>query len=142
MMKSKKNILLSLFILLILFLCIGALFFLHTQNRSGETALIYQEGNLIRRVSLTDVKEPYQFQIDSKDGGYNLVRVENGAIGIIDADCPDKICEQRGMVSDTGYPITACRINWLSRCSTLPHLLMILMQLFNKKRHRAFILYG
>ena len=105
MMKSKKNILLSLFILLILFLCIGALFFLHTQNRSGETALIYQEGNLIRRLSLTDVKEPYQFQIDSKDGGYNLVRVENGAIGIIDADCPDKICEQRGMVSDTGYPI-------------------------------------
>ena len=117
MMKSKKNILLSLFILLILFLCIGALFFLHTQNRSGETALIYQEGNLIRRLSLTDVKEPYQFQIDSKDGGYNLVRVENGAIGIIDADCPDKICEQRGMVSDTGYPITC-----------LPHKLVIKVQ--------------
>ena len=57
-------------------------------------------------MSLTDVASPYEFQVEASDGGYNLIRVEKGAIGIKDADCPDKICQQRGMVSDTGYPVT------------------------------------
>lgn len=114
MTRSRKSIFLALIILLVLLFSIGALFFFHSRSESGELARIYQDGKLIREVSLTDKKEPYQFRIDSDDGGYNLIQVANGAVGIVDANCPDKICQQRGMVSDTGYPITC-----------LPHKLVI-----------------
>ena len=112
MTRSRKSIFLALIILLVLLFSIGALFFFHSRSEAGELARIYQDGKLIREVSLTDKKEPYQFRIDSDDGGYNLIQVANGAVGIVDANCPDKICQQRGMVSDTGYPITCLPINW------------------------------
>ena len=101
MSQKKKSMLLFLVVALLLVLSLVAVFFLNSHNEQGEIARIYQDGKLIREVSLTD-------------GGYNLIRVEKGAIGIKDADCPDKICQQRGMVSDTGYPVTC-----------LPHKLVI-----------------
>ena len=103
--------LLFLVVALLLVLSLVAVFFLNSHNEQGEIARIYQDGKLIREVSLTDVASPYEFQVEASDGGYNLIRVEKGAIGI---NCPDKICQQRGMVSDTGYPVTC-----------LPHKLVI-----------------
>ena len=88
MSQKKKSMLLFLVVALLLVLSLVAVFFLNSHNEQGEIARIYQDGNLIR--------------------------VEKGAIGIKDADCPDKICQQRGMVSDTGYPVTC-----------LPHKLVI-----------------
>ena len=110
MSQKKKSMLLFLVVALLLVLSLVAVFFLNSHNEQGEIARIYQDGKLIREVSLTDVASPYEFQVEASDGGYNLIR----AIGIKDADCPDKICQQRGMVSDTGYPVTC-----------LPHKLVI-----------------
>ena len=101
MSPKKKSMLLFLVVALLLVLSLVAVFFLNSHNEQGEIARIYQDGKLIREVSLTDVASPYEFQVEASDGGYNLIRVEKGAIGIKDADCPDKICQQRGMVSDT-----------------------------------------
>ena len=95
--------LLFLVVALLLVLSLVAVFFLNSHNEQGEIARIYQDGKLIREVSLTDVASPYEFQVEASDGGYNLIRVEKGAIG-----------QQRGMVSDTGYPVTC-----------LPHKLVI-----------------
>ena len=114
MSQKKKSMLLFLVVALLLVLSLVAVFFLNSHNEQGEIARIYQDGKLIREVSLTDVASPYEFQVEASDGGYNLIRVEKGAIGIKDADCPDKICQQIGMVSDTGYPVTC-----------LPHKLVI-----------------
>ena len=114
MSPKKKSMLLFLVVALLLVLSLVAVFFLNSHNEQGEIARIYQDGKLIREVSLTDVASPYEFQVEASDGGFILIRVENGAIGIKDADCPDKICQQRGMVSDTGYPVTC-----------LPHKLVI-----------------
>ena len=114
MSQKKKSMLLFLVVALLLVLSLVAVFFLNSHNEQGEIARIYQDGKLIREVSLTDVASPYEFQVEASDGGYNLIRVEKGAIGIKDADCPDKICQQRGMVSDTEYPVTC-----------LPHKLVI-----------------
>ena len=96
--------LLFLVVALLLVLSLVAVFFLNSHNEQGEIARIYQDGKLIREVSLTDVASPYEFQVEASDGGYNLIRVEKGAIGIKDADCPDKICQQRGM--GVGYRIS------------------------------------
>lgn len=114
MSGKKKSMLLFLVVAVLLVLSLVAVFFLNSQKKQGEIARIYQDGKLIREVSLVDVTSPYEFQVDASDGGYNVIQVQKGAIGIKDADCPDKICQQRGMVSDTGYPITC-----------LPHKLVI-----------------
>ena len=114
MSQKKKSMLLFLVVALLLVLSLVAVFFLNSHSEQGEIARIYQDGKLIREVSLSDVASPYEFQGEASDGSYNLIRVEKGAIGIKDADCPDKICQQRGMVSDTGYPVTC-----------LPHKLVI-----------------
>lgn len=114
MSPKKKSMLLFLVVALLLGPVACGCLFSEQPQRTGEIASIYQDGKLIREVSLTDVASPYEFQVEASDGGYNLIRVEKGAIGIKDADCPDRICQQRGMVSDTGYPVTC-----------LPHKLVI-----------------
>ena len=63
-------------------------FFCNSHNEQGEIARIYQDGKLIREVSLTDVASPYEFQVEASDGGYNLIRVEKGAIGIKECQLP------------------------------------------------------
>ena len=54
-----------------------------------NTAYIYRDNELLRTVSLDDVKNPYTFRIEYGDGEYNDILVENGKIKISDASCPD-----------------------------------------------------
>lgn len=88
-----------------------------TENDSGKYAYIYQDGVLIREIDLTENKEAYEFTIEyssDTENGYNTILVDNGKIGISDADCPDKTCQHMGMISSTHFPITC-----------LPHKLVI-----------------
>ncbi len=119
-LKDKKMIVLSLTILAILLAAAAALWL---QVRSGpedgletagtKTALLYQNGQLLRRIPLTKDADN-TFTIESDEGGSNTIQVAHGKIGIIDADCPDKLCVKMGMVSSAAYPI-----------SCLPHRLVI-----------------
>lgn len=87
------------------------------ENGSGKYAYIYQDGVLIREIDLTENKEAYEFTIEyssDAESGYNTILVDNGKIGISDADCPDKTCQHMGMISSTHFPITC-----------LPHKLVI-----------------
>lgn len=88
-----------------------------TENGSGKYAYIYQDGVLIREIDLTENKEAYEFTIEyssDAESGFNTILVDNGKIGISDADCPDKTCQHMGMISSTHFPITC-----------LPHKLVI-----------------
>lgn len=115
---SKHNIqrsqILPLIILFFLFLALGLLLYQRLTATPGRTARIYQNGILVRDIRLDKVKQPYTFSLEAPDGGYNVIRVEPGKIGVVKADCPDQICKQMGMISDSTRPI-AC----------LPHLLVI-----------------
>ena len=75
---------------------------------------IYQDGNLIRSIPLNHVEEPYIFTLTDTDGGTNTIEVRQGSIGIIAADCPDKICVHQGFIINSLTPITC-----------LPHRLVI-----------------
>lgn len=81
MSQKKKSMLLFLVVALLLVLVACCCLFSEQPQRTGEIARIYQDGKLIREVSLTDVASPYEFQVEASDGGYNLIRVEKGAIG-------------------------------------------------------------
>ena len=61
-------------------------------------------GRLIRTVEL-DSESEQTFTVYSDDGGYNVIKVSDGAISVSDADCPDKICVKTAPVSDGIQPI-------------------------------------
>ena len=44
--------------------------------------------------------------MEGENGCVNEVEVRPGSIGILSADCPDKLCVRQGFISDTRLPIT------------------------------------
>lgn len=72
----------------------------------GKTADIYQNGILLKSVSLTSAKEPYSFTVTGENGCFNEITVKEGCIGITAASCPDKLCVHQGYISSSLLPIT------------------------------------
>ena len=85
-----------------------------TARRPGVTAQVILNGEVIREIDLSRVKEPYSFSVDDGAGGTNLVEVEPGRIRVSEANCPDGICVSQGWLSDQTVPIVC-----------LPHRLII-----------------
>ena len=78
--KSKASTKKIAIILSLLILVIGlgaglSLYIMNKEATDGSYAYIYQNNELIKVVDLTNVKEDYEFRIDSEDGGYNIVKV-------------------------------------------------------------------
>ena len=71
------------------------------------------DGVCIRSVDLSEVKEPYEFTVETANGS-NTVRVEPGRIAVISADCADETCVHTGWIGDRAIPIVC-----------LPHRLVI-----------------
>ena len=115
MSQKKKSMLLFLVVALLLVLSLVAVFFLNSHNEQGEIARIYQDGKLIREVSLTDVASPYEFQVEASDGGYNLIRVEKGAIGTARTKSASR--EAWCRIPDIRSP--ACPTSWLFKLNAL-----------------------
>lgn len=76
------------------------------ENPGRVIADIYQDGELIQSILLDNVTETYTFTITNKNGGYNEIEVRPGSIGILSADCPDKLCVHQGFISTSLLPIT------------------------------------
>lgn len=88
-----------------------------TAADSGYIAEIYQDGRLLYSIPLNDSSQKRTFVVQSTEGGINEIEVRPGSIGIISADCPDKLCVQQGFISNTKLPITC-----------LPNRLVILLR--------------
>lgn len=73
---------------------------------SSLYAHIYQNGDLLQSIHLSSVTESYRFTITNGDGGCNEIEVRPGSIGIISADCPDKLCVHQGFIESSLLPIT------------------------------------
>ena len=117
MKKEQTGKILKITIIMVFFLSLIFVIWQFFFSTSGTYALIYQDNVLLHKINLAETSEPSEFTIEyTSDGviGYNTIRVENGSIGIIDADCPDKVCQHMGMTSSTNFPITC-----------LPHKLVI-----------------
>lgn len=70
----------------------------------GTIANIYEDGNCIKSINLSNVIEPYEFTIKTEHGT-NVISVENGRISISFADCSDQICVNQGWISNSVTPI-------------------------------------
>lgn len=104
-------------LVVVLFFCVVSVFFIFAKKNPATTSLhaeIYQNGALIKTIDLSAVTEPYSFTVECLDGGFNTITVRPGAIGICDADCPDKLCVSMGYADSSLLPIVC-----------LPHSLVI-----------------
>ena len=70
-------------------------------SRKNPIAEIYQNGVLIKKAPLSVDAE---FTVECEDG-VNVVKIENGAVRVSYADCPDKACVNRGAVNGGAVPI-------------------------------------
>lgn len=82
-------------------------------QRGGTVAVVQVQGRVYREIPLSEHQGTDTFTIRT-DEGYNTVVVTEQAIGIVEADCPDKICIHEGFISNPGET-TVC----------LPHKVMI-----------------
>ncbi len=104
MTELRKNLKWGFVFFLLIIICLLVLCVSKYFRTSAKTADIIQNGEVIRTVNL-DVTKPYEFEVVSEDGGHNTIRVENGRIGVISADCPDKICVKQGFIDNGALPV-------------------------------------
>lgn len=95
-------------IVLIITLALASLLWIlcKTDTDKQITADIYQNGVLLQSISLDNVTEAYTFTVTGENGCRNEIEVRPGSIGIVSADCPDKLCVHQGFISSSLLPIT------------------------------------
>lgn len=71
----------------------------------GRTANIYREGKCIMSIDLDKVEEAYTFTLEDEEGHINVIEVEPGRIRVASANCPDKVCVDRGWLESGSRPI-------------------------------------
>ena len=81
---------------LVLAVCAGLSVMLFMPREEASYAEITSGGKLVKSV---DLRMDQEFTVDGENGGYNLISVKNGKIGVIEATCPDHYCMHRGMIS-------------------------------------------
>lgn len=74
--------------------------YLNNSADESKFACIYENGELVHKINLSNVSKPYSITI-----GGNVVLVEKGQISMMEADCPDGLCIKQGAISGSARPI-------------------------------------
>ena len=104
---QKKNVLIVSIVIILLFAgSLLAIYFMNLNDNSFTYANIYQNNRLIKTINLSEFTEPYTLTFYYDDDDYNVIEIQNGSIGIIEASCPDGLCKNMGFISGSSLPIT------------------------------------
>lgn len=108
--RKKRNTVLLFGIMIVLS---GTIFLLQNTvlKKTGSYALVEVDGKEVARLPL---KEDAQICVDTQEEGYNIIKVQDGAVSVTEANCPDKVCVDTGKLRTMGGVI-AC----------LPHKLVV-----------------
>ena len=87
------------YVVLILLIISAAGYFVMVNQTPGRTFSIYIEGEIFKTINLDSVKDSYELSLP-----HNTLLIEHDGISVVKADCPDKICIERGKMSG-GAPI-------------------------------------
>ena len=99
--RRKAFTRMDLLLIIILLAAGGCLLFFRNRQVPGTVIRIISDNELLTELPL-DRDDTF---IVSNDLGTNTIIIENGQAHVIDADCPDKICEQMGLISKPGETI-------------------------------------
>lgn len=105
---KKIAYLLTIILVLLALFCIIIIFLFSKNSSSAKTAEIYQNGILIKSIPLSESEKntSYTFTLTNAYGGTNTIEVRSDSIGIISANCPDKLCVHQGFITSSSLPIT------------------------------------
>lgn len=122
------------FLFVLLTMALVLLFFFHLSRTQGSFAQISYDGRVLHRISLSQTETKYYLltentpvqdmedsllirelseeewaimagNMPAKDSDYNVFLCENGAIRMLQSNCPDLICVHHSAVSKTGENI-------------------------------------
>lgn len=71
-------------------------------KKQGETVVIKVDGNVVKQLAL---KNDTEFDVSGYQGGANHIVIQDNAVYMSDADCPDKLCVHTGTIHKTGETI-------------------------------------
>ena len=89
--------------------CVVAMVLLYGQRQTGGMVQITQNGTVVGTYPLD---QDTTLRVDSDNGGYNLVVIENHTVRLAEASCPAQVCVRHGATDQTADPI-ACLPNGL-----------------------------
>lgn len=121
---DKKSLRTSTWIIIIsviLIVCILLSVYLLSHKQSRTVANVYVDGSCMFSVDLSQVTESYEEKITYGNDGFNTLKISPGAICVSDANCPDKVCQRSGSISDGLVPIVC-----------LPHHLVVKIEEVSK----------
>lgn len=97
----------GLILFLFLLLATSAGWLLYSRYKAPKTlcAHIYLRGELLTSIDLHTVTGAYTFTVEIPEGGSNIIGVKPGAIAVLDADCPDRLCVRSGYTDSALLPI-------------------------------------
>lgn len=98
-LRFRKGDLLAILLVAVLAVSV-AVFFLPKSNAQGVRAQIYQNGELVKTLSL---EEETVFEIAGKYT--NVITVQKGKIAITASDCPGEDCVHSGAIQSSGRSI-------------------------------------
>ena len=79
---------------------VGVLFWTSVGAQEGSMVSVYQDGKLVKELSLSDTTE---FTVE---GDYtNVISVKDGKAAITESDCPGTDCVHSGWIHDAGRSI-------------------------------------
>ena len=78
------------------------LFFRPQPSESLSRAEISVDGKAVMEL---DLSEDQVLTVDGAGGGYNRIQVRDGAVSVLEASCPDKVCVHTGTVRYPGETI-------------------------------------
>lgn len=71
-------------------------------RETGEAYVIVSQDGTGTKYPLS---EDETFSVIRKDGGYNLIMMQDGCVSVTDADCPDQLCVKQREISKNGESI-------------------------------------
>ncbi len=74
------------------------------KGRSQSVAQIVYQGEIIRTIDLSSVKQTETFTV-GKTGSQNTIQISPDGISVIHADCKDQICVRQGIRAHGPEPI-------------------------------------
>ena len=101
----KKTSFWIILIAAIVLVSAAAALWLHSRGGDAVIANIYVDGECVRSIDLSSLKETELFTV-SGPAGDNVIQAAPGRIRVSHADCPDQICVHMGwLTSEGGMPI-------------------------------------
>jgi len=88
----------------------------HTPSTNVQNqAVLKVDGKVIKVFDLVEDGPTYTYKYEDDDGDYNIIEVSGARIRMLESNCGDQVCVQRGWISKAGQTPIAC----------LPHNLFI-----------------